>query len=103
MNALAVATPRRRLMVALAVLAAAEGQARVYPLRGLVPDQALEESLRAFLPRTQQFVVDRERRLLIVSGNERATASLENFLRQLEQARERPAPRALRVRVAWLA
>jgi hypothetical protein len=83
--------------------APAERQFRVFPLGRTVPDKAFEAGLSAVIPPKDDafFVVDRERRLLIVTGNARVMKAAEEYLRHFEAARERPAE--VRVRLVWLA
>jgi type II secretory pathway component GspD/PulD (secretin) len=84
---------------------------RVYPLGRVEPDNSLAEALTlAFGGREGRFALDRERKLLIVQGDEQALATAEMLLRSLEaaarpapdQGRTKAKPAELQVRVVWL-
>jgi len=80
----------------------------VIPLRSLEPDASLQEALRQVLTGQGNFTVDRQRKVLIVSCDERTkqavTALLEDLEKQGQKQRGTTAQSTpqVQVRVVWL-
>jgi hypothetical protein len=84
----------------------AQAQLRIFALRALEPDKTLEETLAMALRRspTNNFTLDKVRRLVIVTGDREMMKVAEALIARLEDSAVRPAPAEdVQVRVVWLA
>ena len=78
-------------------------QLRVYSLRTLEPDKALEDALRlAFRGSGGNFSLDRQRKQVILSADESTLRVVEALLVRLEERIGDPPPVDVQVRVVWL-
>ncbi len=77
---------------------------KVFPLGGLkvAPGEFFEKAVRSLMDETSHFVVDRERRVLIVTGTVPTLQTVAEFLRGLEEAQKVRASKNKRIRIVWL-
>jgi type II secretory pathway component GspD/PulD (secretin) len=81
-----------------------EQQFKVFPLRNIAPDEGFEKGLATVFPQgANRFVVDHDRRSVIVSGDEECLRVTDKYLRLLDVPREKPPVSQVRVRIVWLA
>jgi hypothetical protein len=84
----------------------ASRQFRVFHLKSIVPDKPLTDALSMIVsPQGGQFVVDKDRRTVIVSANEPSIELVEALLAKLEEQQKPKLTKLtkLRVRIVWLA
>jgi type II secretory pathway component GspD/PulD (secretin) len=78
---------------------------KIFPLNRIEPDQSLSEALQLVFRHPGKFVVDRRRRLVLASGDQKTLASVEELLTRLDimsEGKTEPAAGELQVRVFWL-
>jgi hypothetical protein len=76
---------------------------QVFSVRSI--DSDLEQALKMIVTSGQigQYVVDRQRNLVIVSGDPFTVDSVKRLLTYMDKPREKPAQRQMQVRLLWLA
>src|SRR5262249_14956353 len=80
-----------------------EPAVRFLPLKYTKADVGLNDALARFLP-GGNFVVDRDRNLVIVSGDEKTVETAESLINRIDQPPDRTtlSDREMQVRVLWL-
>jgi hypothetical protein len=75
---------------------------RIYDLRSLEPDKALEHSLRLLFVKSGNFSIDKTRKLVIVSADRNTLDKVEALLARLETMTAVRPDQDVQVRVVWL-